>query len=63
MACAEFTARILRLCRQMGVWAVVGNPASSRLWNHPSLATEMRDYHEVRFPMCSFGARYLNVQD
>lgn len=58
VACALFTARMIRLCLRHGVMLSLENPYSSRLWEFLPIQDLFRDRRIsfVKWDMCQFGA-------
>lgn len=60
VALAVFTARAIQACSEAGVRWSLENPATSRLWQFPVIASlsQLPNSRYVRFDMCRFGTPY-----
>ena len=58
--CAEITAKLIRLCNASGVYWVLENPKSSKLWSWDPIAKLCAEsaVHIAFLPFCAFGTSY-----
>ena len=60
LGCVDFSIKVLRACRLVGVTVSLENPASSRIWKHPGLARELglSQCIPYYYDTCRYGAPY-----